>query len=422
LPVLVVDDNSTNRKILEEMIANWRMKPVAAPSGPAAIEALRRAHQSGTPFRLVLLDGHMPEMDGFEVAARVKQDPQLHGAQVILLTSAGRSEDVARAKAVGVAAALSKPVKQSELWDAIVSALHVPGRQKVRPSSARTRTRAARQPLRVLLAEDNPVNQEVAVQMLERRGHSVIVAENGRQALTAIERHKFDLVLMDVQMPEMGGLEATQLIREKEKSTGGHLPIVAMTAHAMPGDRERCIAAGMDGYLAKPIDPKSFLQTAEGISQQVAESEAGRDGPKTREASADGSGDGRRALDATALLEWFSGNRKLLRTIVKTFHDDCPRMMARIRSALAANDANLLADGAHALKGSVGNFGPTAALDTIREMEKIARQGKLDGAWELYATLEDEIALLLPALHAIGAQKRPLRRTGRSHHAPGRKR
>jgi len=225
-----------------------------------------------------------------------------------------------------------------------------------------------------------------------------------------------------VQMPEMGGLEATQLIRDKEKSTGGHLPIVAMTAHAMQGDRERCIAAGMDGYLAKPIDPKSFLQTVEGISQHVAQSEKGPQGAAAREGNGDGSGDGRRALDVPALLEWFSGNRKLLRSIVKTFRDDCPRMMARIRSALTASDANLLADGAHALKGSVGNFGPTAALDTIREMEKLARQGKLDGAWELYATLEDEIALLLPALHAIGAQKRPLRRTGRSHHAPGRKR
>jgi signal transduction histidine kinase/CheY-like chemotaxis protein len=421
LPVLVVDDNSTNRKILEEMIANWRMKPVAAPNGPAAMEALQRAHKNGTPFRLVLLDGHMPGMDGFEVAARVKQDPQLHGAEVILLTSAGRSEDVARAKAVGVAAALSKPVKQSELWDAIVTALNVPGQQKTRGASpsaaARTRARA-RRPLRVLLAEDNPVNQEVALRLLERRGHSVIVAENGKQALTAIERHKFDLVLMDVQMPEMGGLEATQLIREKEKSTGEHLPILAMTAHAMQGDRERCIAAGMDGYLAKPIDPKSFLQTVEGISQRATQSETTPQEAGSRDASSDAP----RALDTKALLEWFSGNRKLLRSIVKTFRDDCPRMMARIRSALAANDANLLADGAHALKGSVGNFGPTAALDTTRKMEKIARQGKLDGAWELYATLEDEIALLLPALHAIGAQKRASRRTSRPQHAPGRKR
>src|SRR5271154_457250 len=157
LPVLVVDDNSTNRKILEEMIGNWRMKPVAAANGPAAMEALQRAHKNGAPFRLVLLDGHMPGMDGFEVAARVKQDPQLHAAEVILLTSAGRSEDVARAKAVGVAAALSKPVKQSELWDAIVTALNVPGQQKARASSssaARTRARAARQPLRVLFAEE----------------------------------------------------------------------------------------------------------------------------------------------------------------------------------------------------------------------------------------------------------------------------
>jgi PAS domain S-box-containing protein len=422
LPVLVVDDNSTNRKILEEMIGNWRMKPVAAANGPAAIDALQRAHKNGAPFRLVLLDGHMPGMDGFEVAARVKQDPQLHGAEVILLTSAGRSEDVARAKAVGVAATLSKPVKQSELWDAIATALNVPGRQKSRASSlsaaAKTRARAARQPLRVLLAEDNPVNQEVALRLLEGRGHSVIVAENGRQALTAIERHKFDLVLMDVQMPEMGGLEATQLIREKEKSTGEHLPILAMTAHAMQGDRERCIAAGMDGYLAKPIDPKSFLQTVEGVSQRAAQSETT---PKEAVGREEG-GDGHRSLDAKALLEWFSGNRKLLRSIVRTFRDDCPRMMARIRSALTANDANLLAEGAHALKGSVGNFGPTAALEATREMEKIARQGKLDGAWELYATLEDEIALLLPALHAIGAQKRPLRRTSRSPHAPGRKR
>jgi CheY-like chemotaxis protein len=422
LPVLVVDDNSTNRKILEEMIANWRMKPVAAANGLEAMEALQRAHKNGTPFRLVLLDGHMPGMDGYEVAARVKQDPQLHGAEVILLTSAGRSEDVARAKSVGVAAALSKPVKQSELWDAIVTALHVPGQQKARTpaSSAAARTPVrARQPLRVLLTEDNPVNQEVALRLLERRGHSVIVAENGRQALTAIERHKFDLVLMDVQMPEMGGLEATQLIREKEKSTGEHLPIVAMTAHAMQGDRERCIAAGMDGYLAKPIDPKSFFQTVEGISQRAEQGETTAQGEAEARAE---SGAGRRALDAKALLERFSGNRKLLRNIVKTFRDDCPRMMARIRNALAANDANLLAEAAHALKGSVGNFGPTAALDAIREMEKIARQGKLDGAWELYATLEDEIALLLPALHAIGAQKRASRRASRPQHAPGRKR
>ncbi|MFY9803815.1 MAG: response regulator [Candidatus Acidiferrales bacterium] len=413
LPVLVVDDNSTSRQILEEMIANWRMKPVTAKDGKSAMAALRRAHKDGHPFRLVLLDAHMPEMDGFAVTSEVKQDPHLRGTTVILLTSAGHSEDMARAKSLGAAAALSKPVKQSDLWDAIITALHVAGRQKARPSVSQRRSRTAAHPLRVLLAEDNPVNQEVAVHLIERRGHSVIVAENGRQAIEAIQRHKFDLVLMDVQMPEMGGLEATRIIREKEKGSGHHLPIIAMTAHAMQGDREQCLESGMDGYLAKPIDPKTFLQTVEGISERATEMESGEN---VEAASATG------ALDSKALLKRFSGNRKLLRNIVKTFREDCPRMMGRIRAALTARDAVALADGAHALKGSIGNFGESAALETTREMEKSARQGKLDGTWELYATLEDQIALLLPALHTIGAQKPKSQRQARPQHSTGRKR
>jgi PAS domain S-box-containing protein len=413
LPVLVVDDNATSRQILDEMIANWRMKPVTAKDGRSAMETLRRAHKDGHPFRLVLLDAHMPAMDGFEVASHVKHDPHLHGTTVILLTSAGHTEDMARAKSLGAAASVAKPVKQSDLWDAIITALHVAGRQKARPSVAQRRSRAAEHPLRILLAEDNPVNQEVAVHLIERRGHSVIVAENGREAVEAIERHKFDLVLMDVQMPEMGGLEATRVIREKEKGSGHHLPIIAMTAHAMQGDREQCLEAGMDGYLAKPIDPKTFLQTVEGISARSVGSESAEN-----EETAGLAG----ALDGKALLARFSGNRKLLRNIVKAFREDCPRMMGRIRNALTARDAVALADSAHALKGSIGNFGDSAALETTREMEKAARQGKLDGTWELYATLEDQIASLLPALHTIGAQKPKSQRQARSQHSTGRKR
>jgi PAS domain S-box-containing protein len=413
LPVLVVDDNATSRQILDEMIANWRMKPVTAKDGRSALEVLRRAHREGHPFRLVLLDAHMPAMDGFQVTTQVKHDPHLHGTTVILLTSAGHSEDMARAKSLGAAAAVTKPVKQSDLWDAIITALHVAARQKGRPSVAQRRSRTAQHPLRILLAEDNPVNQEVAVHLIERRGHSVIVAENGREAIEAIERHKFDLVLMDVQMPEMGGLEATRIIREKEKGSGHHLPIIAMTAHAMQGDREQCLEAGMDGYLAKPIDPKTFLQTVEGISERSTESRSGEGDETTRAAD---------ALDGKALLARFSGNRKLLRNIVKTFREDCPRMMGRIRAALTARDAVALVDSAHALKGSIGNFGESAALETTREMEKAARQGKLDGSWELYATLEDQIALLLPALHTIGAQKTKSQRQARPQHSTGRKR
>jgi PAS domain S-box-containing protein len=413
LPVLVVDDNATSRQILEEMIANWRMKPVTAKDGRSAIEILRRAHKDGHPFRLALLDAHMPAMDGFEVASHLKHDPHLHGTTVILLTSAGHTEDMARAKSLGAAASVAKPVKQSDLWDAIITALHVAGRQKARPSVAQRRSRTAQHPLRILLAEDNPVNQEVAVHLIERRGHSVIVAENGREAVEAIERHKFDLVLMDVQMPEMGGLEATRVIREKEKGSGHHLPIIAMTAHAMQGDREQCIESGMDGYLAKPIDPKTFLQTVEGISARSVGSESAENEEPGGLAG---------ALDGKALLARFSGNRKLLRNIVKTFREDCPRMMGRIRAALTARDAVALADGAHALKGSIGNFGDSAALETTREMEKAARQGKLDGTWELYATLEDQIASLLPALHTIGTQKTKSQRQARPQHSTGRKR
>jgi PAS domain S-box-containing protein len=397
LPVLVVDDNSTSRQILEEMLTNWKMKPVAAASGPAALEALKRAQKKGEPFRLVLADGHMPGMDGFDLSTSVQKDSRLRGVTVILLTFAGHREDQARAKRVGAAVAVTKPVKQSELWDAIVTALHVPGR-KIRPSAARSVARGTHRRLRVLVAEDNPVNQELVLHLLERRGHSAIVAENGKQAIAALEKHKFDLVVMDVQMPEMGGIEATEEIRRKEKSNGGHVPIFAMTAHAMPGDRERCLAAGMDGYIPKPIDPKLFTQIIETGALPSVKA-AGQDGQPSDQAKIDG------AVNAQKLLERFGGNRKLLRSLIETFRHDCPKMMTKIRGALSARDARALAEAAHALKGSVGNFGPSSAFETAREIEKSGREGKLDGAWELYATLEDDLARLLPALQSAGSPK-----------------
>jgi len=245
--------------------------------------------------------------------------------------------------------------------------------------------------LRVLVAEDNPVNQELAVQLLTRRGHTAIVAENGREAIAALDSRPFDLVLMDVQMPEMGGIEATRAIREKEKATGAHVLVLALTAHAMQGDRERCLAAGMDGYIAKPIDPREFLATVEAATASIPAAPGGSDGTEARA-----------ALDEPALLARFNGNRDLLRTLVKTFRDDCPEMMARIRTALGSRDAKALAEAAHGLKGSVGNFGHSAALDTARKLETIARQGLLDGTWELYASLENDIERLLPALQIIG--------------------
>ncbi len=408
LPVLVVDDNATNRRILEEMIANWRMKPVAAVNGTAALKAMKRARAEGNPFQVVLLDGHMPEMDGFEVAARVKKDPHLRHATVILLTSAGRREDVRRAKTLGAAAALTKPVKQSELWDAIVTALHVPLQEKARLPVLPASVPVVHRPLRILIAEDNPVNQQLALHLLERRGHSAVVAENGREAIAAMEKHKFDMVLMDVQMPEMGGLEATRAIREREKSTGEHVPIVAMTAHAMQGDREHCLEAGMDGYLAKPLDPKIFEQTVEGMASPQSETEREAAVSKTKE-----------AVDGSSLLARFDGDRKLVRTLVKAFLADCSRMTSRIKKASGTRDVAALADAAHAFKGAIGNFGISAAFETAREIEKQARQGKLDGARELCQSLEEQIADFLPALRAVAKEK--AKRKSRIRRSPRRK-
>jgi PAS domain S-box-containing protein len=411
LPVLVVDDNATNRLILEEMIKNWRMRPVAMENGPAALEALEKARSSGNPFRLVLLDGHMPEMDGFETGRRIKKDRHLRHAEVILLTSAGQNEDVKRAREIGVAAALTKPVKQSELWDAIVTALHAPGRKRPRPAPARRILQVARHRLRILVAEDNPVNQELVHHLLQRRGHSVIIAETGRQAVAAAEQHKFDLVLMDVQMPELSGLDATRQIREKEKASGQHLPIFAMTAHAMDGDRERCLQAGMDGYFAKPLDPRPFLAAIESRALPT-ETVSGRFDASKAEGS----------FDQAALLARVDGNRKLLESLARTFREDCPKMMARIRKSLQTGDMQGLAEAAHALKGSVGNFGASSAFDSARKIEMTARQGTLDGAWEMYAALEDDTARLLPGLEKLSEGKRAPGQRTRSLATPRRKR
>ncbi len=411
LPVLVVDGNAATRKSMEEMVTNWKMKPVGVESGPAAFEALERAHLNRKPFRLVLLDAEMQGMDGFEIAARLKENPDWRGASLILLASAAGPEHQQRARHLGAAALLAKPITQSDLWDAIVKALHVRSSPNVRLSGGRRGAHRTSNPLRILVAEDNPVNQELALHLLERRGHSVIVAENGRQAIEAAAKHKFDLVLMDVQMPEMGGIEATQAIREKEISTGAHLPIVAMTAHAMRGDRERCLAAGMDGYIAKPLDPRTFLQTVESLASDEVVSEPEPVTPATASGPSESS-----------MLARFNGNRQLLQSLAKTFLQDCPRMMARIRKSMTARDHAGLADAAHALKGSVGNFGPSAAFETARGMEMAARQGTLSGAWEAYATLEDELKALTPILDRFGRAKQTSARQRRSSRSPRRKR
>ncbi len=249
-------------------------------------------------------------------------------------------------------------------------------------------------PLRVLLAEDNPVNQELALRLLERRGHTVTVAETGREALAALEQHSFDLVLMDVRMPEMDGLEATAAIREREKSSGAHLPIVAMTAHAMKGDAERCLAAGMDAYFAKPVQPKELLETLERLA--------------TAHAAAQPQGDtGAPAplLDKAAVLDRVGGSEKFLRKLIRIFLKDYPQRTAAMHTALAEHDAETLATAAHALKGTASIFGATEVVETSRQLEAFGRAGDLHAARKSLATLDEQLGRFNRALEALAAER-----------------
>jgi two-component system sensor histidine kinase/response regulator len=259
LPVLVVDDNATNRRILQEILLAWQMNPELTESGPEALTVLDRANTEVTPFALILLDAQMPGMDGFSVAERIKQDARLAKSVVIMLTSGGFRGDAARCRELGIQAYLTKPIKRSDLLEAIIAVLGSQTGVEASPLLVTVHSlRESRGRLRILLVEDNRVNQVLAVRLLEKRGHEVAVAGNGEEALEALDKQEFDLVLMDVQMPEMDGLQATVAIRKSEMKSGRHIPIIAMTAHAMAGDKERCLKAGMDDYITKPIRPEQL--------------------------------------------------------------------------------------------------------------------------------------------------------------------
>ena len=262
VPVLIVDDNFTNRQLLNAMLSRWGMRPTAIEGGRVALEALEFARHAGHPFSLVLLDGHMPGMDGFTVAKEIRANPEVAGTTLMMLTSGGSPGDAVRCRELGISAYLTKPIHQAELLEGIRRVLQkVP--QTALPLVTQHTLREDRNRVRILLAEDNPINQTVAVRSLQKRGYTVVVAGNGRAALAALEQEGFDLVLMDVQMPEMDGFETTAAIRAKEHLTGKHIPIIAMTAHALKDDQGRCMAAGMDGYLAKPIRVQELLASVE---------------------------------------------------------------------------------------------------------------------------------------------------------------
>ena len=265
LRILVVDDNATNRRILGEILQSWNMQPILAENVDQAIELLLKAEAEKNPIPLVLTDVHMPGRDGFDLVREVKQNKKLGSTIIMMLSSGDRPEELHEVESLGVAAFLLKPVKQSELLDAIMLALGV-GRERELTETTAVFRRTPRRKLRILLAEDSLINQKLAVGMLQKWGHEVVVASTGREAVRLYEQQPFDLIIMDVQMPEMDGLEATQQIRSLEKRSGKHIPILAVTAHALKGDRERCLDAGMDDYVGKPIQPEVLFEKIEALT------------------------------------------------------------------------------------------------------------------------------------------------------------
>jgi two-component system, sensor histidine kinase and response regulator len=415
--VLVVDDNATNRLILREVLTRWGSSPALAESAPEALTVMREAAVSGSPFALVLSDVMMPGVDGFELAVRIKADPDLARAAVILLSSADRQRDGARCRQAGVAAYLSKPVKQSELLDAILMTLDPPTTAANRETLGRDRGQETNvpgrsRPLCILLVEDNATNQLLAVSLLERAGHTVETARNGKEAFARLAQRCFDVVLMDIQMPEMDGFEATARIRECEQATGRRVPIVAMTAHAMKGDRERCLAAGMDGYISKPIQAAALYQTLAAFapSDPVAEPTRPAPAPAIEGDASDPADAGttvRRArttadlVDKTVLLARVGGREDRLRAIIHVFLDESSQLMAELKEALASSDASRLKTLAHALKGAVSLFGVSGIIEAAQTLECLGQAGELTEAPETYKRLDEEICNLKSALEVV---------------------
>ena len=423
LSVLVVDDNATNRRILESMLSNWQMRATLVEDGGAALQALLTAQQQGTPFELILLDGHMPEMDGLMLAAELKRRPALAAPPIILLTSANELIPQAQRHELGLAACLLKPLRQAELQLTICETLGHTGRdarpvpvnqqpadQSFQQPADQSFQQSGHQPahqsggtLNILLAEDNLVNQRLAIRLLQKQGHSVVTALNGREALTAINNtsrgERFDLVLMDIQMPEMSGLEATAAIRAQEQTTGGHLPIVALTAHAMKGDRARCLAAGMDGYVSKPIQAAELHQAIAEVYARYAPPAPAPVLPVLPVLVVEPEP----PFDPARSLDMVEGDQELLTELIALFLHESPQLVAEIQHSSANGQSGQLMHAAHSLKGMAGNFGAQPVVTLAYELEGLGRTGQIDGAASASATLSAEVNRLNAALQAFAA-------------------
>jgi CheY-like chemotaxis protein len=393
--VLVVDDNKTNRRILKAMLEHWQMRGTAVSSGEEALVALSEARASEDPYTLVVTDVHMPKMDGFGLIERIRaivDGP--NRIDVLMLTSAGRTGDAARREELKVAGYLVKPVRQSELRRAIARILGADESQSPSAavgSSVKT-TCSPGKSLRVLVAEDNHVNQRLATRLLEKRGHKVTVVGNGREALDALAESAFDLVLMDVQMPVLDGLGAVKELRSKEIGTQFHQPVVALTAHAMKGDRERYLAAGMDGYLSKPIRQQELDDVLDSYfpAQDVSQVEESIPEPIDTE-----------SIDQADLMKRIGGDVAFLAELTDLFRSEYPQLIADAKQALKAGNAEGVMRAAHSLRGALANLAATGPSASSAVLEEIGRSGDLTTAGAAIDRLEAELRDVVRTLESL---------------------
>jgi signal transduction histidine kinase/CheY-like chemotaxis protein len=384
--VLVVDDNETNRKILEGMARGWGMRPSVVAGGEAALAAIAEARAKEDPFRVLLVDMCMPGMDGFEFAGKIQQACISDEVAILMLTSAGSSGEAVRCRELGIAAYLLKPVLKADLLAAILSVLgQRRGKTVAAPALVTRHTlRETSRQLRILVAEDNTINQAVILRVLQKMGHSSVLAHNGKEALSFATAEKFDAVFMDVQMPEMDGLAATAAIREAEKKTGNHVPIIAMTAHAMKGDRERCLAAGMDGYVSKPLRFSDIEEVLASLDHPPLIVTQSLPNPP--------------CWSKTEALDRLGGDEDLLQELCQIYLEESPKLLEKLRQAVADGDAETVRRVAHSIKGEVGYLGAEAASQAARQLENMGNDKDLSQAAAVFDVLERELIGVQSAL------------------------
>jgi len=383
--VLVVDDNATHQRILNTILTGWQMEPTFAMNAEDALIYSQQAATQGTPFPLILLDSALPDQNGLFVAQQIRTEVSPTSQLLLLLTSTEQKDNRSLYEDMGTAAFLTKPIRPTELQGALLRALGKETQELKK--SKNSFAQKSQYPLRLLVAEDNQVNQKLAIRVLQKWDHEVTIARNGKEAYDLLLRDPgFDAVLMDVEMPILNGFEATAQIRAHEKTTGTHIPIIAMTAHAMVGDKARCLGAGMDGYVTKPLRPEELYTVLEGIaarrtSQEVVPPEE--------------------TLDRKELLALLDGDMTLLTELTDIFWESSPDLIAQMRSALADRDPHTLTYAAHTLKGAVGNFAAKRALALIAKLETIGETPDFSQATHTLDALEAELSCLRTALSSL---------------------